>query len=49
MDTTSPQDSLALDMSASDTRIMILGLGGAGVNCVQNFDLSAYGTVRLLA
>jgi cell division protein FtsZ len=48
MDTTSPQDSLALDMNASDTRIMILGLGGAGVNCVQNFDLSAHGTVRIV-
>lgn len=48
MDTTSPQDSFALDMNASDTRIMILGLGGAGVNCVQNIDLSAYGTVRVV-
>ena len=48
MDTSSPQDSFALDMNASDTRIMILGLGGAGVNCVQNIDLSAYGTVRVV-
>lgn len=48
MDTSSPQDSFALNMNASDTRIMILGLGGAGVNCVQNIDLSAYGTVRVV-
>ena len=48
MDTSSPQDSFALDMNALDTRIMILGLGGAGVNCVQNIDLSAYGTVRVV-
>jgi cell division protein FtsZ len=27
---------------------MILGLGGAGVNCVQNFDLGAYGSVRVV-
>lgn len=27
---------------------MILGLGGAGVNCIHNFDLSAYGTVRVV-
>ncbi|MGB0419254.1 MAG: cell division protein FtsZ [Opitutales bacterium] len=48
MDTSSPQDIFALDMNASDTRIMILGLGGAGVNCVQNIDFSAYGTVRVV-
>lgn len=48
MDSTTAQVDLALESSAADTRIMILGLGGAGVNCVQNFDLSAYGSVRVV-
>ena len=48
MDSTTAQVDLALASSAADTRIMILGLGGAGVNCVQDFDLSAYGSVRVV-
>lgn len=48
MDSATAQVDLALESSASDTRIMILGLGGAGVNCVQNFDLGAYGSVRVV-
>lgn len=48
MERVSAQVDLPLEATASDTRIMILGLGGAGVNCVHNFDLSAYGSVRVV-
>ena len=48
MESSITQDDLALDTCATNTRIMVLGLGGAGVNCVQNIDLSAFGSVRVV-